>query len=341
MDEISRLVDSERRRLGELDREKIDIEGRLGELESEGKVNDGEIARAEDECRAKESYRVGQLRKVDTLKGDIRSQDGIVEADAEALSAARSRLEAVEERIDRRENLTGPATLVKEASRDGEGEDGLYALSESVTFREGYEEAAAAVLESVMEALVVDGHEEVLTWQHFLETLGKKGAGFVPRTHAGGRIVPSLPELEGATRLRDQVKSRPEDAEVVARLLAGVYVVDDIDTAISLHKRTRGGAVFGRREEDGREELYDLSDRVRGPRLLSVAESRVRDADVSLLDVDRMKRIGLAVEFLVDRVLKDDVRRRRMRENVGEQCRLRNLFNLAHDFVLSFCSHPG
>ncbi len=248
MDEISRLVDSERRRLGELDQERIGIEGRLGELESEGKVSDGEIARAEDECRAKESYRVGQLREVDTLKGDIRSQDGIVEADAEALSAARSRLEAVEERIDRRENLTGPATLVKEASRDGTGKEGLHALSESVTFREGYEAAAAAVLESVLEALVVDGHDEVLTWYHFLETLGKKGAGFVPRTHAGGRLVPSLPELEGATRLRDHVDARAGDEKVVDRLLAGVYVVDDIESALALHRRTRGGAVFVTRD---------------------------------------------------------------------------------------------
>jgi chromosome segregation protein len=248
MDEISRLVDSERRRLGELDQERIGIEGRLGELESEGKVNDGEIAQAEDECRAKESYRVGQLREVDTLKGDIRSQDGIVEADAEALSAARSRLEAVEERIDRRENLTGPATLVKEASRDEDGKEGLHALSESITFREGYEAAAAAVLESVLEALVVDGHDEVLTWHHFLETLGKKGAGFVPRTHAGGRLVPSLPELDGASRLRDHVDARAGDREVVDRLLAGVYVVDDIETALSLHRRIRGGAVFVTRD---------------------------------------------------------------------------------------------
>ncbi|MBW2262387.1 MAG: hypothetical protein JRG91_10480 [Deltaproteobacteria bacterium] len=248
MDEIGRLVESERRHLGELDRERIDIEGRLGELESEGKVNDGEIARAEDECRAKESYRVGQLREVDTLKGDIRSQDGIVEADAEALSAARSRLEAVEERIDRRENLTGPATLVKVASREVNAEDGLYALSESITFREGYEAAAAAVLESVLEALVVDGHDEVLTWHEFLETLGKKGAGFVPRTHAGGRLVPTLPELEGAGRLRDHVDARPGDKELVDRLLAGVYVVDDIATALSLHRRTRGGAVFVTRD---------------------------------------------------------------------------------------------
>jgi chromosome segregation protein len=154
----------------------------------------------------------------------------------------------VEERIDRRENLTGPATLVKEASRDGDGEDGLHALSESITFREGYEEAAAAVLESVLEALVVEGHEEVLTWQHFLETLGKKGAAFVPRTHAGGRLVPSLPELEGATRLRDHVDVRREDAEIVDRLLAGVYVVDDLETALSLHRRTRAGAVFVTRD---------------------------------------------------------------------------------------------
>jgi chromosome segregation protein len=245
MDEIGRLVDGERSRLGGLDRERIGIEERLGELTGELEGVEGEIARTERERSALESQRAGLMSAIDTYKGAIGSQDGIVEADAEALSAKRSRLEAIMERIDRKERTRGPAKLVKEASRRFSAGGGVYTLSEGLTCREGCEAAVAAVLDSLMDALVVDDHVEVSTWHVFTEVLGRRSPSYVTRRTSAGRAA-TLDGLhvEGAERLRDLVDVPDADAPLLDRLLADVYLVSTLDRALYLHEQTEGLATF-------------------------------------------------------------------------------------------------
>ncbi len=259
LDEIGRLVDSERGRLSALEGERSGIVCRLGDVEGKLEGVDGEIALAEMERCAEVSRRAGWLRAVDTFKGAIRWQDGIVEADAEALSAGRSRLEAIEERIDRKERTRGPAKLVQEASRKLSAGGGVYPLSEVLGCREGSEVAVAAVLEPLLDALVVEDHVEVGTWHRFTEVLDSKSPSYVPRRCAA-HVSPDPfggMQVAGAQPLRDLVHAPAADAALVDRLLAGVYLVADMETAVRMHEQTEGfltfvtpdGTVVGKRGE--------------------------------------------------------------------------------------------
>jgi chromosome segregation protein len=210
-------------------------------------------------------------------------REALVEA-REALQQVSARLEALQE-AERRENQRVARTLEALPTAARANVRGL--LSDVMRAEDGLEVALEAVLAGRLESVLVDTPEAGL---ELLAALRKEGAGRATALSISASddawdtgIVPL------GTPLIERVRTDDRHRGLVARLLRGVYLVDDLGEAVRRYGRSEPPAVFVTREG----EILDRSGEVENTR------SRHHTADLAVVnlekDLERARERGKAV----------------------------------------------
>jgi chromosome segregation protein len=173
------------------------------------------------------------------LRERIHVSDRRLEELREALAQKRSRLRSLEEIQQRYEGLgAGVRSLMtKYAGADGgKGLGGL--VADRIDCPPELTRALVGALGDRLQHVVVESLDAGMGAVAFLRDQDRGRATMVPRSPRGvAGMRPRLPEGEGVLGpLLDRVRFAPEDRALVGHLLHDVIVVEDLATAVRLHR---------------------------------------------------------------------------------------------------------
>ncbi|HUB75562.1 MAG TPA: AAA family ATPase, partial [Solirubrobacteraceae bacterium] len=286
------------REQSEGDREDPEAVARIAALESEldalQRDREAELARQlaelERELAAAGAATEETERAVATALDARREADRVADA---ARGAIREAERAAEQARRDAARVGGELAAVNQFLRNHAGAiNGAKSLSDLLDVAPGYELAVAAALDGRLAAAVVDGAGEggVL-----LDRAGDEGGRALVGDASGGTPAAGTPPAPSAVPLLHHVRGDEGTLEVVARLLADTWVVDDIGDCpgdfggIAV---TRGGRVWSARMRELRQAPAIGEDRVlaqRNRREQLIAESE-RAAQAELQERDAVQR---------------------------------------------------
>jgi chromosome segregation protein len=259
---LTRLA-NHRTNLVNLEKRKTDLAGRVTRAQTEAEqlaARAQEIARQRDELGEK-------LREAQERRKDLHAQKAAQEEQLAKNRAALREMEALlirlrEELADRRSRLTSLLELQKNFEGYGHGvkaimlreeeerrRDGVYGLVADV-LRTGpeNERAIEAVLGDRLQLVLVESHGAGLRAVDYLKKASQGRASFVPLTEMEQLPLTAegaqLTAVEGSIRAIDVVECAPDHDRLKRFLLADVFLVDTLATAISLWARNPGERTF-------------------------------------------------------------------------------------------------
>ena len=251
---FERRREEARTRLGKLQDEKESLEARAVELDQEREAC---AARLEGlrSGKAQTAARRDEVQaELDQLRGRIRKSDADLQTLRDTLAEKRSRLRSLREVQQRFEGVgAGVRALMTSYAGDDEArrKNGVVGLvADRLRCPPEWTSALAGALGDRLQQVVVEDPARALEAARFLAEEKKGRATLIPqrpRRTAGARRP--LPRREGVLgRLADLVQCAPEDETLCRHLLGDFVVVEDLETALSLHREgceeilvTRGG----------------------------------------------------------------------------------------------------
>jgi chromosome segregation protein len=286
------------------------LEAELAELDRRRRERlEAELAGLEQERLAAER------RRDELLEAAQRRREAVAEAEAAAERARAERREAERAaEAARREAARVGAELAaaNQYLRTAAGvPGGARALAEKVAVDPGYERALAAALGPRLRAGLVD---DLPAGEALLDRAGRDG-GTALVAAAGSPAPAGAPPVPGAERLLDRVRAEGPAAEVVARLLADVWVVESLEglpegfagVAVTtggrlyhgatgeLHQAPAGGQERLLEQRNRRDELVRASEEAARAEAAAVAAveaaaERVAEADAAREEAERAWR---------------------------------------------------
>ncbi len=188
--------------------ERLEVE--LAELRAERDAAAERRAELDQAAQERREALAEAERLADAARDERRIAERAAEAARTAAASAGAELAAVNQFLRAAEGAPG----------------GARALSEQLRVEPGYELALAAALGPRLGAGVVGS---VPDGERLLDGAGGEG-GFVLVSGSGSAPAAGSPPTEGAERLLDRVDADAGAAPLAERLLAGVWVVDSLDT---------------------------------------------------------------------------------------------------------------
>jgi len=229
-------------RLSRLGTDRSEAEQRISALDLEIRQKRMEKRRLEETLESQERERAELNRILAEKKEEISGQDGKIDAADEAILSLRSSIQGLESSLRKaKEDAECARAICSEVSSS--------LLADKIACAEGYEKALAAALEKVLDCVVVSDLDTALAWHMKLKQRRSMESSFIART-VGGEGAAFMPplfepgELRGIVPLRAKVTAAWDVVDLVDRLLANVFVVDDVAHAAALHRRTGGRATF-------------------------------------------------------------------------------------------------
>lgn len=282
---LTRLA-NHRTNLVNLERRRTDLAGRAARLQTEGEqlaARAGEIGKQRDELAAKllaaqelrrtlHERKAAQEEQLQRGRAELREAEATLIRLREELADRRSRLTSL---LELQKNFEGYGRGVKATMMREEEErrrDGIYGLVADVLRADPrHERAVEAVLGDRLQLVVVESHGAGLRAVDYLKRASQGRASFVPLTEMEQLpLVPEgseLPAPEGSVRAVEVVDCAPEHERLKRFLLADVFLVDTLATALSLWARTPGLRTFVSAEG----EVVDKEGVVSGGQLEGVA----------------------------------------------------------------------
>ncbi|MBL8924034.1 MAG: chromosome segregation protein SMC [Myxococcaceae bacterium] len=186
--------------------------------------------------RGEEETTLGQLREA------FSENEVMVLAVRDELSDKRSRLQSLEEIQRNYEGFDRGVRAVMSKAGEDLRQGGIFGLvSDIVSVPADYEKAIEAALGEALQHVIVETPARGLEYVEYLKSIGEGRSTFVP---VSTEPVEPLPPLEGPevrTMALSQVQAKdPLLAPLVTRLLSGVVVVHDLESARLLAARAPG-----------------------------------------------------------------------------------------------------
>ena len=257
------LLANHRTNLVNLERRRTDLSGRIARLTTESEqlaARAQEISKQRDELALKLTATQDNRR---VLHEKRTAQEESLHRDRAELRETEARLIKLREELaDRRSRLTSLLELQKNFEGYGRGvkatmmreeeerrRDGIYGLvADVLTADPRHERALEAVLGDRLQLVVVESHVAGVRAVDYLKRASLGRASFVPLTEMEQLpLVPEaneLPAPEGCVRATDVVECAPEHERLKRFLLADVFLVDTLATALALWARTPGARTF-------------------------------------------------------------------------------------------------
>ncbi|MBS2022811.1 MAG: chromosome segregation protein SMC, partial [Deltaproteobacteria bacterium] len=275
-----------RTNLVNLERRRTELSGRVQRLTSESEqlaARGGEIGKQRDELSQKlvesqdkrkhlHEQKTSHEEQLQRGRAELRETEALLIRLREELADRRSRLTSL---LELQKNFEGYGRGVKATMMRAEEErrqDGIYGLVADVLRADPrHERAIEAVLGDRLQLVVVESHHAGVRAIEYLQRASQGRASFVPLTEM--EQLPLTPEAakldapEGAVRAIDVVDAAPEHERLKKFLLADVFLVDTLATALSLWSRTPGARTFVTAEG----EVVDKEGIVSGGQLEGVA----------------------------------------------------------------------
>jgi chromosome segregation protein len=237
--QIERRRAEARERVENMHREREHLEQKLVELGEDRVSLEARLSGLRAGRAATAAEREELERQLEVLRIQIRASDETLEELRERLAEKRSRLRSLEQIQERFEGVgVGVRALVTHANGTA---DPVQLLADRVECPPDLTAALAAALGDRLQWVVVESLERGVSAIELLKTLGSGRATVIPREPR--RIVgPPVSVPEGASvigRLLDLVEVSAKDSALFTHLLADVVVVEDLATAIDLHRSAR------------------------------------------------------------------------------------------------------
>ena len=174
-------------RLDRLSIERSEAEGRIARLETDILEKRRELQEIEGTLEARRGERTTLGELLAAKKEEISLQDRKIEAADETIFEIRSEIQSIESSLEKnREEAERRQAACSEISS--------HLLADRITCAEGYETALAAVLERLLDCVVVSDLDAALAW-HLKLAGGAAEASFIPRS-APGEGPPSPPPFD-------------------------------------------------------------------------------------------------------------------------------------------------
>ncbi|HZX94381.1 MAG TPA: chromosome segregation protein SMC [Myxococcales bacterium] len=354
---LTRLA-NHRTNLVNLEKRRTDLSGRLSKTASEKEqlqARAGEIARERDELAQKLVETQGRRRELHEHK--LATEADLAQGRADQRETEATLIKLREELADRRSRLTSLLELQKNFEGYGRGvkaimlreeeerrRDGVYGLVADVLKVEPrHERSIEAVLGERLQLVLVESHAAGLKAVDYLRRASQGRASFVPLTEMEQlALVPepaNTPPPDGTVRAVDVVDCAPEHERLRNYLLADVFLVDSLATALALWARNPGARTFV--SADG--EVVDREGVVSGGALEGVADGllhkrrEVQELAETVQELEaRLHLTGERVQQLAARVQTADTQVKRLvheeREEELAQLRLeRDVARLQED----------
>ena len=280
---------SERISALEAELEKLELE-RASELDSELATllaERDQAAAASDEAAEQAAQITGQRDRAEVAAQNARAQLRSTEQAAEQATREVSRLTAELSRLD---------DFLRQHADAPEGQPSLAA---SLEVEAGYETAVAAVLGARLRAAIVD---DLPSGQQLLARLGSEG-GSALVAEAGRGAANAAEQLPGARALADFVAGG-KNADLGRRLLAGVWLVDSLDSlpsdfvgvAVTREGRAWNGATGELRQSAEGSGEQVLAERQRREKLALEAASAADSASATATALTAVEQACVAAE---------------------------------------------
>ena len=274
-----------RTNLVNLERRRSELSARAQKLQLEAEqlgARGQEIARQRDELAQK--LLETQAKRKHLHEQKLATEEELTRGRIEQRETEAMLIKLREELADRRSRLTSLLELQKNFEGYGRGvkavmlreeeerrRDGIYGLVADVLRVEPrFERAIEGVLGERLQLVLVESHAAGLRAVDYLRKAAQGRASFVPLTEM--EQLPLVPEElaapEGTTRAVDVVDCAPEHERLKRFLLADVFLVDSLATALLLWARNPGQRTFV--SVDG--EVVDREGVVSGGQLEGVAD---------------------------------------------------------------------
>jgi chromosome segregation protein len=259
---LTRLA-NHRTNLVNLEHRRTDLSGRVARAETEAHelaARSVEIGRQRDELAAKLAASIELRKQLRERKLSQEEQQGRGRAELRETEALLIRLR--EELADRRSRLTSLLELQKNFEGYGRGvkavmlreeeerrRDGIYGLlADALRVEPKYERAIEALLGERLQLVLVESHAAGARAVDYLKQASEGRASFIPLTEMEQLpLTPGGTELgapEGARAAVEVVDCAPEHENIKRYLLADVFLVDTLATALSLWSRNPGQRTF-------------------------------------------------------------------------------------------------
>ena len=276
-----------RTNLVNLEKRRTDLAGRLQKTVTEAEqiaARSSEIGRQRDELqqtlaetqttrRALHDRKAAQEEELLRARTDQRESEALLIRLREELADRRSRLTSL---LELQKNFEGygrgvKAVMLREAEE--RRRDGIYGLVADVLRTEPrHERAIEAVLGDRLQLVLVESHAAGLRAVDYLKKAAQGRASFVPLTEM--EQLPLVPEgekldaPEGSVRAIDVVECAPEHERLKRFLLADVFIVDTLASALAHWARNPGERTF----VSGDGEVVDKGGVLSGGQLDGVAD---------------------------------------------------------------------
>ncbi|GAC1599376.1 MAG: chromosome segregation protein SMC [Myxococcales bacterium] len=259
---LTRLA-NHRTNLVNLEKRKTDLAARVTRAQTEAEqlaARAQEISRQRDELgeklkqaqdRRKELHaqKGAQEEQLARGRGELREMEALLIRLREELADRRSRLTSL---LELQKNFEGYGRGVKAIMLRAEEErrrDGIYGLVADVLRADPrHERAVEAVLGDRLQLVLVESHGAGLRAVDYLQKAAQGRASFVPLTEMEQLPLTAegaqLTAAEGSIRAIDVVECAPEHDRLKRFLLADVFLVDTLATALSLWARNPGERTF-------------------------------------------------------------------------------------------------
>jgi chromosome segregation protein len=252
-----------RTNLVNLEKRKADLTARLTRAQGEADqlaAKAQEISRQRDELAL--TLTAAQDKRRDLHEKRLAHEEQLQRSRAELRETEAMLIRLREELADRRSRLTSLLELQKNFEGYGRGQkailmraederrrDGIYGLlADALRTSPKYERAIEAVLGDRLQLVLVESHGAGLRAIEYLKKASAGRASFVPLTEmeqlplvAEGSVLEAPP---GALRAVDLVQCAPEHEKIKKFLLADVFLVDTLATALALWSRNPGARTF-------------------------------------------------------------------------------------------------
>ena len=206
---------------------------------------------AQEKRRELHDQRVSHEELLQRTRAELRETEAMLIRLREELADRRSRLTSL---LELQKNFEGygrgqKAILMRE--EDERRRDGIYGLlADALRTAPQHERAIEAVLGDRLQLVLVESHAAGLRAIEYLKKASAGRASFVPLTEMEQLPLPTgadgneLAAPEGAIRAIDVVDCAPEHERLKRFLLADVFLVDTLATALALWSRNPGARTF-------------------------------------------------------------------------------------------------
>ncbi len=252
-----------RTNLVNLEKRRGDLTARMGRVQLEADelaAKSQEISRQRDELA--QTLLAAQNKRRELHEQRVSHEEQLQRTRAELRETEAMLIRLREELADRRSRLTSLLELQKNFEGYGRGQkailmreeeerrrDGIYGLlADALRTSPQHERAIEAVLGDRLQLVLVESHAAGLRAIEYLKKASQGRASFVPLTEM--EQLPLVPEgaqleaPEGAIRAIDIVECAPEHERLKRFLLADVFLVDTLATALALWSRNPGARTF-------------------------------------------------------------------------------------------------